>query len=97
MRLLKRLTKNSISGLREELGDVLLQIALHCEMESEKGNFDFNDVCDELCKSFIVRHPHVFGDKVANNTKEALDSWDSVKASIKGTKTASKQDGQYSY
>ena len=75
--VVEAINKNSISGLREELGDVLLQIALHCEMESEKGNFDFNDVCD------------VFGDKVANNTKEALDSWDSVKASIKGTKTAS--------
>ena len=87
--VIEAINKNSISGLREELGDVLLQIALHCEMESEKGNFDFNDVCDELCKKLIVRHPHVFGDKVANNTKEALDSWDSVKASIKGTKTAS--------
>ena len=87
--VVEAINKNSISGLREELGDVLLQIALHCEMESEKGNFDFNDVCDELCKKLIVRHPHVFGDKVANNTKEALDSWDSVKASIKGTKTAS--------
>lgn len=87
--VIEAINKNSISGLREELGDVLLQIVLHCEMESEKGNFDFNDVCDELCKKLIVRHPHVFGDKVANNTKEALDSWDSVKASIKGTKTAS--------
>ena len=87
--VIEAINKNSISGLREELGDVLLQIALLCEMESEKGNFDFNDVCDELCKKLIVRHPHVFGDKVANNTKEALDSWDSVKASIKGTKTAS--------
>ena len=87
--VVEAINKNSISGLREELGDVLLQIALHCEMESEKGNFDSNDVCDELCKKLIVRHPHVFGDKVANNTKEALDSWDSVKASIKGTKTAS--------
>ena len=87
--VVEAINKNSISGLREELGDVLLQIALHCEMESGKGNFDFNDVCDELCKKLIVRHPHVFGDKVANNTKEALDSWDSVKASIKGTKTAS--------
>lgn len=87
--VVEAINKNSISGLREELGDVLLQIALHCEMESEKGYFDFNDVCDELCKKLIVRHPHVFGDKVANNTKEALDSWDSVKASIKGTKTAS--------
>lgn len=87
--VIEAINKNSMSGLREELGDVLLQISLHCEMESEKGNFDFNDVCDELCKKLIVRHPHVFGDKVANNTKEALDSWDSVKASIKGTKTAS--------
>lgn len=87
--VIEAINKNSISGLREELGDVLLQISLRCEMESEKGNFDFNDVCDELCKKLIVRHPHVFGDKVANNTKEALDSWDSVKASIKGTKTAS--------
>lgn len=40
-------------------------------------------------QKLIVRHPHVFGDAVANNTKEALDSWDSVKASLKGTKTAS--------
>jgi tetrapyrrole methylase family protein/MazG family protein len=87
--VIEAINKNSISGLREELGDVLLQIALHCEMESEKGNFTFNDVCDELCKKLIVRHPHVFGDAVANNTKEALDSWDSVKASLKGTKTAS--------
>ena len=57
--------------------------------ETEVGNFNFDDVCDELCKKLIVRHPHVFGDKVANNTNEALDSWDSVKASIKGTKSAS--------
>lgn len=51
--VIEAINKNSISGLREELGDVLLQIALHCEMESEKGNFDFNDVCDELCKSSL--------------------------------------------
>ena len=87
--VIEAINQNSISGLREELGDVLLQIVLHCEMESEKGNFNFYDVCDELCKKLIVRHPHVFGDKIANNTKEALDSWDSVKESIKGTRTAS--------
>lgn len=87
--VVEAINKNSTSGLREELGDVLLQIALHCEMESEVGNFNFDDVCDELCKKLIVRHPHVFGDAVANNTKEALESWDSVKSSIKGTKSAS--------
>ena len=87
--VIEAIDKNSTLGLREELGDVLLQIALHCEMESEAGNFNFDDVCDELCKKLIVRHPHVFGDAVANNTKEALESWDSVKSSIKGTKSAS--------
>lgn len=58
-------------------------------MESEAGNFDFNDVCDELCKKLIVRHPHVFGDVKASNTTEALSSWDAVKQSIKGVKKQS--------
>lgn len=51
--VIEAINQNSISGLREELGDVLLQIALHCEMESEKGNFDFDDVCDNFAKSLL--------------------------------------------
>ena len=73
--------------LSEELGDVLLQIALHCEMESEKGNFDFNDVVDELVKKLVIRHPHVFGDVKAENEEEALASWDAAKAETKKQKT----------
>ena len=46
--------------LKEELGDVLLQVALHAEIESEQGTFDINDVCDGICKKLIIRHPHVF-------------------------------------
>lgn len=55
--------------LKEELGDVLLQVALHSEMEREAGSFDMNDVCDGICKKLIIRHPHVFGDKSADNEK----------------------------
>ncbi|MGN1329262.1 MAG: nucleoside triphosphate pyrophosphohydrolase [Eubacterium sp.] len=87
--VIEAINKNSTDGLREELGDVLLQVMLHTQMESEAGNFDFNDVCDELCKKLVVRHPHVFGDVKASNTDEALSSWDAVKQSIKGVKKQS--------
>ena len=53
--------------LKEELGDVLLQVALHAEIEREGGGFDMDDVCDGICKKLIIRHPHVFGDKFAGN------------------------------
>ena len=48
--------------LREELGDVLLQVVFHTVLEEEKGGFAFDDVTDEICKKMIIRHPHVFGD-----------------------------------
>ena len=84
--VIEAINKQSAEGLREELGDVLLQIALHCEMEREQGNFDFNDVCDELCQKLIIRHPHVFGNVKADNTEDALNSWDAVKQRTKGLK-----------
>ena len=45
--------------MREELGDVLMQVVFHAQMEREQGNFDFDDVCDEVCRKLIIRHPHV--------------------------------------
>ena len=75
--------------LREELGDVLLQIVLHAQMEAEKDTFDMNAVCDEVCKKLIVRHPHVFGDVVAETTNEVLSNWDAIKKETKGQKTHS--------
>lgn len=73
--------------LKEELGDVLLQVALHSEIESEKNSFNIEDVCDGVCKKLITRHPHVFGTVVANNTEEALQSWDAVKMKTKSQKS----------
>ncbi len=75
--------------LREELGDVLMQVALHCEMEREAGSFDINDVCDGVCKKLIYRHPHVFGDVTAENPEQALNSWDAAKMKSKSQTTYS--------
>lgn len=80
------INKNDPAMLREELGDVLLQILLHCEMEREKGSFDFAAVVDELCKKLVVRHPHVFGEASAQSCEQALQNWDDVKRRTKGVK-----------
>ncbi len=73
--------------LKEELGDVLLQVALHSEMESEKNTFTIDDVCDGICKKLIVRHPHVFGDVNADTTDQVLKNWDAIKMHTKSQKT----------
>lgn len=70
--------------LREELGDVLLQIALHSQMEAEQGHFDFNDVCTGICRKMIGRHPHIFGSEYAANTAEAAQNWEQQKRKEKG-------------
>ena len=70
--------------LREELGDVLLQVVFHCRIEEEQSSFKFDDVCDEVCKKLIIRHPHVFGDVTANTTDQVLKNWDAIKMETKG-------------
>lgn len=73
--------------LREELGDVLLQVVFHAQIEREKGIFDLNDVCDEVCKKMIIRHPHVFGETKVSDTGEVLKNWDAIKQNTKGQTT----------
>ncbi len=80
---------NDTGLLREELGDVMLQVVFHCEMEAEQGNFDINDVCDEVCKKLIVRHPHVFSDTIADTPEQVLNNWDKIKMDTKSQKTQS--------
>ena len=84
--VVEAINKADAEGLKEELGDVLLQVAMHSEMESEKGSFDFNDVVNDICKKLVVRHPHVFGDAAAQSSDEALQNWDQVKLKTKGMK-----------
>ncbi len=69
--------------LQEELGDVLLQILLHAQMEAERGTFSFADVADGIAKKLIVRHPHVFGEASVRDSAEVLQNWDEIKKKTK--------------
>ena len=68
-----------ILNLREELGDVLLQVVLHAQIAKDNGDFNIEDVAKELGDKLIHRHPHVFGDAKVNSTKDILDAWDRLK------------------
>ncbi len=66
--------------LIEELGDVLMQVVFHATIAKEQGRFDQDDVSDGVVKKLIYRHPHVFGNVVAETTGEVLKNWDALKA-----------------
>lgn len=79
--------------LKEELGDVLMQVVFHSIMEEETGRFTFDDVCDDVCQKLIIRHPHVFSDTVAATPDEVLKNWDAIKMQTKSQqKTADSVD-----
>ena len=65
--------------MKEELGDVLLQVVFHTQMEKEKGTFDIDDVADGICKKLIFRHPHIFGNVEVASSEEVLRNWDDLK------------------
>ncbi len=65
--------------LREELGDVMLQIVFHADIEHEEGRFDINDVANDICVKLIHRHPHVFGEMKLDNSADVLENWDKIK------------------
>lgn len=73
--------------LKEELGDVLLQVVFHACIEQENNVFDINDVADGVCKKLIYRHPHVFAKTDVNSTEEILTNWDALKQKEKNQKT----------
>ncbi|MEA5050941.1 MAG: nucleoside triphosphate pyrophosphohydrolase [Oscillospiraceae bacterium] len=79
--------RGNTDDLREELGDVLLQVMLHCEMERELGHFDVDDVVTELCRKLVLRHPHIFGDVTAKDSKTVLTNWEAIKRVEKSQKS----------
>ncbi|MEM5781292.1 MAG: MazG family protein, partial [Lawsonibacter sp.] len=79
--------EKSPAHLREELGDVLLQVVLHAQMEAEIGAFDLDGVADGICKKLIFRHPHVFGDVTVSGSGEVLSNWEDLKREEKGQST----------
>lgn len=84
--------ENNPSHLREELGDVLLQVVLHSQIASENGDFNIEDVAKELNEKLIHRHPHVFGSAKIDNSEDVLQAWDKLKAEEK-TERKSAMDG----
>lgn len=73
--------------LKEELGDVLLQVTFHAQMEKEAGRFDLDDAADGVCKKLIYRHPHVFGEVEVSGSAQVLENWDKLKRKEKGQDT----------
>lgn len=73
-----------MDALCDELGDLLVQVALHAQMASEKGDFDAADVFEAISSKLIRRHPHVFGDAVASDAAAVVRTWNSVKQSEPG-------------
>ncbi len=72
----------------KELGDVLLHVVFYAKIGSEKGAFDMADVCNKLCDKLIFRHPHVYGDAVAETAGEVVNNWEKIKQREKdGNKT----------
>ena len=71
--------------LREELGDVLMQVAFHAVIEEERGRFTFEDVCREVCEKLVFRHPNIFASSAAQNA--GINGWDALKNKEKGRTT----------
>ena len=79
--------EGSPEHLREELGDVLLQVVFHASIEEDAGRFNLDDVADGVCKKLIYRHPHVFGNVAVHSTDEILSNWEELKKKEKGQAT----------
>lgn len=85
--LIEGIDKDDAEIIREELGDVLLQVVFHADISEENGDFNILDVCTDLCGKLIVRHPHVFGDVAVSGTDNVLANWDAIKRQTKNQKT----------
>ena len=77
--VLHALDTEHFDDLREELGDLLLQIVFHAEIAEEAGRFDMADVARGVCDKLVRRHPHVFGDKEAHTPADVLHRWEKIK------------------
>ena len=80
--------ENNINHLKEELGDVLLQVVLHSQIAKEYNEFTIEDVAKQISDKLIHRHPHVFGDIKVKSTDEILDNWEKLKKEEKPERTS---------
>ena len=85
--VVEAIDEGSTEHLTEELGDVLLQVVFHADIENDAGRFDLNDVADGVSKKLVFRHPHVFGNVNVADTEEVLVNWEQLKRQEKGQET----------
>ena len=81
------INSNDVKNLCEELGDLLLQIVFHAEIERKKGIFDMNDVVDGISRKMVSRHTHIFGSDKADTPEAVTKTWEANKMAEKGYKT----------
>jgi len=81
--LLDTIDRNDIPHMREELGDVLIQVVFHAQLAEERGDFNLADVAREINEKLIRRHPHVFGDGRLHTSAQVLVQWEKIKAGEK--------------
>ncbi len=77
--VIEAIDTDNVKLLREELGDVMLQIVFHARMEEEAGTFNIDDVANDICAKLIHRHPHIFADNDAKTSDEVLKNWEAIK------------------
>ncbi|WP_417833825.1 nucleoside triphosphate pyrophosphohydrolase [Thalassospira xiamenensis] len=90
------IAQNDMSELREELGDLLLQVVFHSQMATEEGHFTFEDVANSIVSKMIDRHPHVFGDGDAITTDGVNQTWEKIKAEERAQKAETKGQQRHS-
>lgn len=78
--------RGDMDDLKEELGDLLLQVVFHSRMAEEGGSFTFPDVVEAICEKMIRRHPHVFGDEARSGAEAVKGRWEEIKAAEKAAK-----------
>ena len=82
--VVEAINKKDFDNLKEELGDVLLQVVFHAGLTVEEGEFDFKDIVNAECEKMIRRHPHVFSDGEAKTVDKVLEKWENVKSEEHG-------------
>src|SRR5215467_11388459 len=87
------IARGDLADLREELGDLLLQVAFHARMAQEQGAFDFADVVETITAKLVRRHPHVFADARGLSPHEVETLWDRIKREEKASKPPKEKDG----
>lgn len=87
--VLEAIERKDPAALKEELGDVLLQVAFHTVLEDETVGLTLDEVADGVCKKLIYRHPHVFGEVTVSGTDEVLSNWEELKRAEKDQRSTS--------